>query len=146
MFKKILNYFDKLEDRVRGSLSHHPIPYSIIGALAIIVFWDGVSQIMSEIELLQGFWGGVILVSVSIVVALLTGVFVSFFVGDTIIISGLKGEKKLIDKTESEIEAEEGEVRKLGIEIRDELSDLKKVEAKLDMIEGKVDKIELELK
>jgi hypothetical protein len=35
-----------------------------------------------------------------------SGLFVSFFIGDRIILSGLKHEHKLADKTESELEME----------------------------------------
>ena len=37
---------------------------------------------------------------------LLTGLFVSFFIGDRIILSGLTHEKKMEEKTESEVRAE----------------------------------------
>lgn len=33
-----------------------------------------------------------------------TGLFVSFFIGDNIILSGYKKQKKLVEKTEAEIE------------------------------------------
>jgi hypothetical protein len=39
---KIVRYFDKLEDRIRGRLSRYPIIYSIIGGTAIVLFWRGV--------------------------------------------------------------------------------------------------------
>ena len=51
-------------------------------------------------------WGGIILTLVSLSVALLIGIFVSFFVGDTIIISGVNKEKKITERTEEEIHAE----------------------------------------
>ena len=35
-----------------------------------------------------------------------TGLFVSFFIGDRIILSGLKKEKKIAEQTETEIEFE----------------------------------------
>jgi hypothetical protein len=42
----------------------------------------------------------------SAVILLLTGLFVSFFIGDRIILSGLTHEKKLEEKTENEVRAE----------------------------------------
>ena len=127
----IFRFFDRLEDRVRGVLSHHPIPYSIIGAVAIVVFWDGVSRVTGSIAFLQGFWGGVVLIVASVAVLLVTGIFVSFFIGDTIIISGIRGEKKMIDKTEDELHAE--------------LDAMDTIEEKLDRIEEKVEHLEKEL-
>lgn len=128
----ILHFFDKLEDRVRGTLSHHPVPYSIIAAVAIVVFWDGISRVVGSIPWLQGFWGGVWLVIASVGVLLVTGVFVSFFIGDTIIISGIRGEKKMVDKTEEELEKELGAVEVLS--------------QKIDKLEAKVEEIEREVR
>ncbi|MDO8564967.1 MAG: hypothetical protein Q7R88_03160 [bacterium] len=42
----------------------------------------------------------------SIAVLLLTGLFVSFFIGDRIILSGLMHEKKIEEKTEKEVRQE----------------------------------------
>jgi len=33
MLKRIIVYFDKLEDKIRIALSHHPIPYALIGGV-----------------------------------------------------------------------------------------------------------------
>ena len=131
MVHKLLHFFDRLEDRVRGTLSHHPIPYSLIGAVAIVVFWDGVSRVTGSIPWLQGFWGGMALIIASVGVLLITGVFVSFFIGDTIIISGIRGEKKIIDKTEGELHAE--------LDVMETLSE------KLDRIVEKVEHLEKDL-
>ncbi len=43
---------------------------------------------------------------VSAVILLSTGLFVSFFIGDSILLSGIKGEKKIVEKTEEEIKKE----------------------------------------
>ncbi|OHB25251.1 MAG: hypothetical protein A2542_03205 [Parcubacteria group bacterium RIFOXYD2_FULL_52_8] len=124
----VLHFFDRVEDRVRKALSHHPVPYSLLTAVAIVVFWDGVSRVTNSIPGLDGFWGGILLIVGSAGVLLATGVFVSFFIGDTIIISGIRGEKKAIDKTEDEL--------------RQELNVMDTLEQKLDRIEEKVDHLE----
>ncbi len=103
---RIINFFDKLEDRVRGRLSHSPVLYSVIAALSIVLFWDGITTVTQSIVFFTTFWGGVTLIVVSVTVALMTGIFVSFFIGDTIIMSGLNKEKKVIEKTEEEIHIE----------------------------------------
>lgn len=120
MIRKITKFFDKLEDRVRGDLSRRPIIYTLIGAVAIVLFWRGVWMVADSIPFLTG----PVSLVVSIVVLLITGLFVSFFIGGEIIISGLKKEKKIFEKAESEIESEE--------------SRLKRVESKLDHIERDV--------
>jgi hypothetical protein len=100
--QKILKFFDRLEDRVRAKLSHHPVLYSLIGGTMLVVFWEGVTIVVSAVPFFNTFIGGLVLMFVSISVLLLIGVFVSFFIGDTIIISGLNQEKKVIEKTEEE--------------------------------------------
>lgn len=100
--KKIVRFFDKFEDHVRARLSKYPILYTFIGGIAIVLFWKGVWDTADMIPWLHGPMS--ILISVTILLA--TGLFVSFFVGDVIILSGIKNEKKLIEKTESEIATE----------------------------------------
>jgi hypothetical protein len=40
--KKILDFFDKLEDKIRKWLSRHPIIYAFIGGAGVVIFWRGV--------------------------------------------------------------------------------------------------------
>ena len=116
-YRKILNFFDKFEDRVRGHLSHHPIIYTLIGGVSIVLFWRGVWHTADMLQS-QGGWLGWLfyepnnLVIVTVIL-LATGLFVSYFIGDTILISGMKGEKKLAEKTESELKVEEKELKQI---------------------------------
>mgnify|MGYP003394710621 FL=1 len=125
---KFFNFFDKLEDKVRAKLSHYPILYTIIGGIAIVVFWRGVWQIVDTLAAKGGIWSillsGPISVILSVSVLLLTGLFVSFFVGDAILMTGLKKEKKIIERTEAELKSE--------------ADILQNVESKLDHIEEKL--------
>ncbi|MDO8518130.1 MAG: hypothetical protein Q7S26_02470 [bacterium] len=102
MFKRVVSFFDTLEDKVRIALSHRPIVYAFIGGVGIVLFWKGVWE---TAELFPVLFGPVsILLGVGIL--LLTGLLVSFFIGDSIILSGFKREKKLVEKTESEVRSE----------------------------------------
>jgi hypothetical protein len=96
--KGMIKFFDKVEDRVRAKLSHYPIPYAIIGGFAIVIFWRGVWHLADDLEI-----SSVSSILIGGIVMLATGLFVSFFIGDRIILSGLKQEKKIFEKTESEI-------------------------------------------
>ncbi|MFZ2969591.1 MAG: hypothetical protein WA063_00430 [Minisyncoccia bacterium] len=100
--KRIFGFFDKLEDNIRAILSRRPIVYAFVGGAAIVLFWRGVWMVADSIPFLTGPVS--ILVSVAILLA--TGLFVSFFIGDNIIVSGLKKEKKLNEKIASEVKTE----------------------------------------
>jgi uncharacterized protein involved in cysteine biosynthesis len=117
MYRKILNFFDKFEDNVRGHLSHHPILYTLIGGVSIVLFWRGVWHTADILQDQGGLLGWLFyepnnLIIVTIIL-LATGLFVSYFIGDTILISGMKGEKKLAEKTETELKGEEKELQQI---------------------------------
>jgi len=120
---KVIKFFDKFEDRIRGSLSRRPITYALIGGVGVVLFWRGVWITMDSIP----FMNGPVSIIISIVILLGTGLFVSFFIGDRIILSGLKGEKKLAEKTKDEIRSEIDMI----IEIKNRLS---KIEKNIDEI------------
>src|SRR3989338_3607214 len=109
---KTFHFFDRLEDRVRARLSRRPILYSLIGGVAIVLFWRGVWMLADEIGL-----SSISSIIISVVIMLMTGLFVSFFVGDRIVLSGLKREKKLIEKTEEEVQAEAAELTQVKKEL-----------------------------
>lgn len=126
MIKKIVTFFDKLEDRVRIRLSHYPILYALVGAVGIVLVWKGVWE---TAEYFPALYGPASIV-LGTAILLLTGLLVSFFIGDTIIISGFKKEKKLVEKSEKEmLEAERTSTDILAAEIQHihhDLEDIKK--------------------
>lgn len=118
---RIDHFFDKLEDRVRGYLSRRPILYTFIGGVAIVLFWRG---IWHTADLFPWLTGPVSII-ISVVILLMTGLFVSYFVGDMIIISGLSKDKKIFEKTEEELHREEHVIER--------------IEEKLEQLTEKVD-------
>ncbi|MEK7128593.1 MAG: hypothetical protein AAB933_03470 [Patescibacteria group bacterium] len=123
MIKKIVRFFDRLEDRVRGKLSHYPIVYAFLGGVGVVLFWRGVWHTADDMGM-----SSLSSLVVAVILLLMTGVFVSAFIGNRLIISGLIGEKKLEEKEESEIQTEEAQIRSLQ-------HTLKRVEEKLDHLE-----------
>lgn len=132
--KKILNFFDKFEDHVRGWLSHYPIFYAIIGGVGIVLFWRGVwltADFIFEIwfaclphtcstinSASIPWWDGPLSFLIGLAILLATGVFVSNFIGNEIIITGLRGDKKLTERTEQEMRHEVGAIGEIREEVR----------------------------
>ena len=98
----VFKFFDKLEDNIRAAFSKRPIIYAFVGGAAIVLFWRGVWMVADTIPFLTG----PVSVLVSVMILLAMGLFVSFFIGDSIIISGLKKEKRLDEKIASEVKTE----------------------------------------
>ncbi|MDO8611069.1 MAG: hypothetical protein Q7R95_11135 [bacterium] len=143
---KIYTTGDKVEDKVRIKLSHYPIIYAFIGGTGAVIFrrgiWHTADYLMefffatgdivsstSAIEL--PWWDGPLSILVGAILLLSTGLFVSNFIGNEIIISGLKKEKKIIEKTEEEVESEIKEDNEIRREIHEIDSRLKRIENKL---------------
>jgi hypothetical protein len=127
MHKNIFKFFDKLEDKTRARLSRTPLLYAFIGGVGVVLFWRGVWHIADEVSISS--YGSIIIGSV---ILLITGAFVSTFIGNRLIISGLNGEKKLAEKTVDEVKSEEDEIESIR-------KTLLRVEQKVDEIESKID-------
>jgi hypothetical protein len=123
LYKIIYKFFDKLEDKIRGRLTHTPLIYAFVGSVGIVSIWRGVELISDNLGM-PG-WLSLIL---GIVIATSTGLFVSFFIGENIIISGLNKEKRTDEKTEEEIHEEREEIHKERttlIEIQKDIKEIK---------------------
>ena len=145
--KSIIKFFDKLEDKIRGRLSHYPIFYAFLGGVGIVIFWRGVwhttdfftevifsYQVYGSVNLGSlPWWDGPLSLLVGSILLLSTGLFVFDFIGSQAIISGLKGEKRLEEKTEEEIKTETEVIK--GIE-----KEVKIISQRLEKIEGDLEK------
>ncbi|HOX10697.1 MAG TPA: hypothetical protein PK333_01750 [Candidatus Moranbacteria bacterium] len=137
--KEVIKFFDKFEDKIRAWLSHSPIFYALVGGMGVVIFWRGIWHTMDAIV---GFlnkqpitdspwWDGPLSVLIGIFILLLTGLMVSTFIGNEIIISGIKGEKKITEKTEIEIQEEMEEVENIKKEIKKMAVDLAEIKEKI---------------
>lgn len=134
IFRKVIKFFDRTEDKTRSKLSKYPVLYAIIGAVGLVLLWRGVWMVADSLSVFDNnpfdktvFIDGFISIGVSFVILLVSGLFVSFFIGDRIILSGLKKEKKMEEKTKEELDAEMNVVNKM--------------EEKIEKIEENIEKI-----
>lgn len=131
MFKTIYKFFDKFEDKNRMKFSHYPIFYSFLTGAGIILFWRGIWHAADATPILRGSFISIV---VGAIILLAIGTFVSSFIGNEIIISGNKREKKIVDKI---VEAEEqdlahefeddAKIMREIREVRSQLIELKKM-------------------
>ena len=123
----IIKFFDRLEDKIRARLSRVPVLYALIGGVGVILFWRGVWHLADSVSL-----NAFVSAAIGACILLISGAFVSSFIGNRLIISGLSGEKKLAEKTKDEIKTEEDEIKSIK-------EALDRVEEKISKIESKID-------
>lgn len=136
MIKKIVNYFDKLEDKVRVRLSHRSILYAFIGGTGTVLMWRGIWHTADILMAKGGAWGWIFYEPITLiwsaVILLMTGLFVSNLIGERVIISGLKKEKKITDKTEVEVDKEGDEIRSMREKIIQISNSIEEIKNKLN--------------
>jgi hypothetical protein len=144
--KSLKNLMSKIEEKIRIYLSHRPRLYALIVGVGIVLFWRGIwhstdllhtyfshfYQNSLTVDLFQSpWWDGPLSLIVGIIVLLLTGAFTSSFIGNELILSGLRGEKRLSQKTETEVKTEEEVI----VDIKQELG----------IMSGKIEELEKEV-
>jgi len=116
LIKDIKRSIEYIEMKVRHTLSHWPIVYAFLGSIGVVLIWRGVWVIADNINM-----SGWLSLFLGVLISVVIGLFVSFFVGDNIIISGIKKQKRTDEKTEDEIKQEENTL----VEIREDLEEIK---------------------
>jgi hypothetical protein len=127
MPRKIFHFFDKLEDKIRSRLSHSPVLYATIGGIGVVLFWRGVWHMADQINL-----DALLSMIIGSIILLLSGAFVSSFIGSRLIVTGMTGEKKLAEKTSEEIEREGSELKHIEEEIHDIKKDLSEIKTEIE--------------
>ncbi len=121
----------KLEQKIRIHLSHYPIIYAFIVGIGIVLFWRGVWHTADQVhDVINHFssmsstslsgamwWDGPLSLVVGCLMLYFTGAFTSSFIGNELILSGLRGEKRLNERTEADIKDEISAIS----DIKDEL-------------------------
>lgn len=108
-------YMKKLLARLHIYLSHHTFLYALITGIGVVLFWRGVWHSVDLIHIyFQGpldldmhpWWDGPLSFIVGCLVLYISRAFVSSFIGNELILTGLRTEKKLAQKTESDLKVE----------------------------------------
>ena len=126
-----------MEDRCRARLRNHPIIFGIIRGVAIVVFWRGVWGFMDFFPYFDGLYGMMWTTIASSLVLMVTGIFISYFVTDRIILSGMKHEKKVAEKTQEELAEEEEMIARLAVTLERIGKELQEIKQRLHMVEIK---------
>ena len=114
------NLASKLEGQIIAFLSHRPKLYAFIVGVGVVLFWRGVWHTTDQLHayfsyypgylttdsFMSPWWDGPVSLVVGCVLLYFSGAFISSFIGNELILSGLRGEKRLNEKTESEVKSE----------------------------------------
>jgi hypothetical protein len=133
----------KFERKMTAFLSRRPKLYALLVGIGIVLFWRGVWHTADNLHSYYylgpsnldpagaAWWDGPFSLLLGITILYFTGAFISSFIGNELILSGLRGEKKLTERTESEVETE---IRAVS-DIKDAL---RRIDDKIALLEKKV--------
>lgn len=135
----------KTFNRLHIFLSHHSYLYATIAGIGIVLFWRGVWHTTDSLHLyinhygnsqtISGnnhpWWDGPMSFIVGCLILYITRAFVSSFIGNELILSGLRIEKKITKQTEGEIKSEE-------LVINDIKHTMSAISRKLEELEGQI--------
>jgi hypothetical protein len=130
--KKIILFFDKLEDKIRISLSRSPNIYAFVSGVGIVLFFRGVWMITDNSKYFYGYpLDGWLTLAVSLAILLLTGTLVSHHLTNDVLISGKRGEKKLAEMKIEDIKKQEKIESQEINDIKRDISEIKNLLQKL---------------
>ncbi len=136
--------FSNFELKTRRWLSRKPVLYGFIGGIGIVLFWRGVWHSVDTLTHVVfattiptasvdfntvPWWDGPVSFVVGSLLLLNTGIFVSSFIGNEVLLAGLRGEKRLAEKTTEELAQElstEGKIKEELAEVARRLARLEK--------------------
>ncbi len=141
-----MNQYKKIQRKIQSYLSHYPVVYALVVGIGIVLFWRGVwhsaDQIHNAISYFSSessislvatpWWDGPLSFIIGAIILAVTGAFTSSFIGNELILSGLRGERKLNERTESELKAEINSISDIKEELILISKNLEELEKSLD--------------
>lgn len=121
-------------------LSHHSFLYALIVGIGIVLFWRGVWHSVDLFHIYLNnsldlaahpWWDGPLSFIVGCLILYVCRAFVSSFIGNELILSGLRTEERMTKKTEDEVKTEMSSIS----DIKNEINIITK---KLDELESQV--------
>ncbi len=115
-----MTIWKRIEQKIQTRLSHYPKWYALIVGIGVVLFWRGVWHSVDNLHMaithfyfdpstslpFETWWDGPLSFVVGALILSFTGAFTSSFIGNELILSGLRGERKLNQKTEASVEDE----------------------------------------
>lgn len=109
----------KLLTKIHIFLSHHSVLYATVAGIGIVLFWRGVWHSVDVVHykiehlfsdgsstLQYVWWDGPFSFVVGVLILWFTRAYVSSFIGNELILSGLRNEEKVVKDAEGEIHTE----------------------------------------
>ncbi len=138
MLRRVVRFFRKGDDRIRGWLTKRPVAYALVGGVGVVLFWKGVWETAGLTPLLFGpsslLLGAVLLT--------MTGLLISVFLGDRLILADVAGEEKLVEKEEKLVEKEERLAEQTERDVHSEKATTEYILNKIDKIDAELEHIE----
>lgn len=138
----------RYREKITVFLSHRPKLYALMVGIGIVLFWRGVWHttdfIHTYFNIYQNnltisgsfspWWDGPLSLVVGIIILYFSNAFVSSFIGNELILLGLRREKKLSQKVEGEVKTEIDSI----LDIKNSLVDVnEKIKELEDVLEKK---------
>ena len=124
--RKLTNAFLKLEEKARIRFEKFPFFHAFLAGVGVVLFWRGVWETSDHLGI-NSIWS-IILGSLLLIIL---GLFLQTFVGNTIIIKKVEGEKK----------TEQKDIKKVEQEVSVEEITLEVLAKKLESIETKIENL-----
>jgi hypothetical protein len=133
-----MRFLRTLEGKFRATLKRHPLVYAFVAGVGIVLFWRGVWHLTDFIGLIFFYsndqvttidWPAGIDSVVSLVLGsfllLSSGLFISEFLSGQILITDVKKEEKMAEKTEEDVQRESSELPSIEKDIQHIAAEIK---------------------